>query len=123
MLSKKTVSLHFIIIKQTSPQQYLTDEMKLFLQIDKQIICNVNNDIPVKFPSHPYVLVNTSVLCNCDKEVESLAACQDSNSKLVMFFMVNTAFADFLDQLDNTLEALILMDKTTFEQINIFECF
>ena len=28
---------------------------------DKHIICNVNNDIPVKIPSHPYVLVNRSV--------------------------------------------------------------
>ena len=31
---------------------------------DKHIICNVNNDIPVKIPSYPYVLVNRSVLCN-----------------------------------------------------------
>ena len=29
---------------------------------DKHIICNVNNDIPVKIPSHPYVLVNRSVV-------------------------------------------------------------
>ena len=28
---------------------------------DKHIICNVNNDIPVKIPSHLYVLVNGSV--------------------------------------------------------------
>ena len=32
---------------------------------DKHIVCNVNNDIPVKIPSYPYVLVNRSVLCNC----------------------------------------------------------
>ena len=32
---------------------------------DKHIICNINNDIPVKIPSHPYVLVNRRVLCNC----------------------------------------------------------
>ena len=31
---------------------------------DKHIICNVNNDIPVKIPSNPYVLVNRSILCN-----------------------------------------------------------
>ena len=31
---------------------------------DKHIIYNVNNDIPVKIPSRPYVLVNRSVLCN-----------------------------------------------------------
>ena len=48
---------------------------------DKHIICNINNDIPVKIPSHPYVLVNRSILCNCGIEVEnnflleSLAAC------------------------------------------------
>ena len=92
---------------------------------DKQIICNVNNDILVKIPSHPDVLVNRSVLCNCGIEaesnflLESLAPCQDSNSKLVMYFIVNTAFVNYLDQLDNltgTLEALILMDKTTFQQ-------
>ena len=67
---------------------------------DKQIICNVNNNIPVKIPSHPYVLINRWVLCNCGIEAESnfllksLAACKDSNSKLVMYFIVNTAFVN-----------------------------
>ena len=28
---------------------------------DKHIICNINNDIPVRIPSHPYVLVNRSI--------------------------------------------------------------
>ena len=37
----------------------------------KHIICNVNNDIPVKIPSHSYVLVNRSVLCNCRIEAEN----------------------------------------------------
>ena len=37
---------------------------------DKHIICNIN-DIPVKIPSHPYVLVNRSVLCNCGIEVDN----------------------------------------------------
>ena len=32
---------------------------------DKHIISNVNNDIPLKIPSHPYVLLNRSILCNC----------------------------------------------------------
>ena len=27
---------------------------------DKNILCNINNDIPVKIPSHPYVLINRS---------------------------------------------------------------
>ena len=31
---------------------------------DKHIIHNINNDIPVRIPSHPYVLVNrTEVSC------------------------------------------------------------
>ena len=65
---------------------------------DKHIVSNVKNDIPVKIPSFPYVLVNRSVLCNCEIKaennflLESLAACHDAESKLVMYFMVNTAF-------------------------------
>ena len=56
---------------------------------DKHITSNVNNDIPVVIPSHPYVLMNRSVLCNCRIEtennflLESLAACHNVNSKLV----------------------------------------
>ena len=38
---------------------------------DKHIICSVSNDVPVKIPSHLYVLVNKSVLCNCRIEVEN----------------------------------------------------
>ena len=70
---------------------------------DKHIICNANNDIPVKIPSHPYVVVNRSVLCKCGKEAEnnflldSLAACHDAELKLIMYFTVNTAFINYLD--------------------------
>ena len=38
---------------------------------DKHINCNINNDIPVKIPSHPYVLVNRSVFCNCGIEADN----------------------------------------------------
>ena len=44
-----------------------------------------------------------SVLHNCRIEVESnfllesLAACHDAESKLVMYFTVNTAFFNYLD--------------------------
>ena len=38
---------------------------------DKHIISNVTNDIPFKIPSHPYVLVNRSVLCNCGIEADN----------------------------------------------------
>ena len=92
---------------------------------DKYIICSISNDIPVRIPSHLYVLVNNSVLCNCHIEaennflLESLAACHDSNSKLAMYFMVNTAFVNYLDYIDNLTEMVkfpILKNKTTFEQ-------
>ena len=48
-------------------------EMKLFWQNDKHIVCNVNNDMQVKIPSFPYVLVNRSVLCNCRIEAENIS--------------------------------------------------
>ena len=87
-------------------------------------MCNVNNDIPVKIPSHPYILVNQSILYNCRIEVEnnflleSLAACHDVDSKLVMYFMVNTAFGNYLDTLDNLTESLkspLLLNRTTYK--------
>ena len=74
---------------------------------DKHIICNINNDIPIKIPSDPYVLANRSVLCNCGIEaenhflLESLAACQDTSSKLIMYFTVNKAFVNYLDKFPN----------------------
>ena len=49
--------------------------------------------------------------------LESLAACQDVNSKLVMYFTVNTAFFNYLDKFSNLRESLefpIIRNKTTF---------
>ena len=51
-------------------------------------------------PSNPYVLINKSILCKCSIKVdnhyllESLAVCDDANSKLIMYFTINTAFAN-----------------------------
>ena len=77
---------------------------------DKHIICTTNNDIPIKTPSHPYILVNRSIICNCSIEaennflLESLAACHDTNTKLIMYFTVNTAFTNYIDQFNLTEE-------------------
>ena len=74
---------------------------------DKHIICNTNNDIQVRIPSNPYVLVNRSVLCDRGIEadnhylLESLATCDNANSKLTMYFTVNTAFVNYLDRFPN----------------------
>ena len=64
----------------------------------KHIICTINNDILIEIPSHPYILVIRSILCNCGIEVEnnflieSLVMCHDANTNKVMCFMANTAF-------------------------------
>ena len=77
---------------------------------NKCIVFSINNDIPVKIPSFPYVSVNRSVLCNCRIEeenhflLESLAACYNAESKLVMYFTVNTTFVNYLDNLTDFIE-------------------
>ena len=100
---KKNVILDFTIAKQRSPPTVLDGGNEIILvnwPNDKHIIYNINNDIPVRIPSHPYVLVNRSVLCNCCIEadnhhlLESLAVCENADSKLAMYFTVNTAFVN-----------------------------
>ena len=88
---------------------------------DKHIICTMNNDIPIEIPSHPYVLVNRNILCNCGIEVEnnflleSLAACHYAITNVVMYFTVNIAFTNYIDQFNLTeeLKFPILTNKTT----------
>ena len=93
---------------------------------DKHIICTTNNDIPFKILSHPYVLVNRSVLCNCGIEadsyylLESLAACDNRNFKLTIYFTINTAFANYLEMFPNLTDSLqfpLIKNRTTYEQI------
>ena len=89
---------------------------------DRHIICNVNNDIPVKIPSHPYVLVNRNVLCNCGIEadnhylLESIAACDNKLNNLVMYFTISMAFTNYLDMLPNITMPPLIKDRTTYEQ-------
>ena len=53
----------------------------------RKIMCLHNNNIPINIPGHPYILMNRSILCNCDVEaksnilLESLAACKGSEAK------------------------------------------
>ena len=90
---------------------------------EKHIICNVNNDIPIKIPSHIYVLINRSVLCNCKIEadnhhlLESIATCDNKISNLVMYFTINLAFTNYLDMLPNLTDLLpVIKDRTKYEQ-------
>ena len=93
---------------------------------NKHIICTANNDIPVKIPSHPYLLVNRSVLCNCSIQadnyylLEPLAACDNRNFKLTMYFTINMAFANYLEMFTNfteSLQFLLIKNRTMYEQI------
>ena len=89
---------------------------------NKHIEYNIKDGIPVEIPSFPYALVNRSVLCNCKIEMEnhflleSLAGCHDAESKLIMYFTVNTAFVNYLDNLTNSLNYPLLMNQTIYEQ-------
>ena len=86
---------------------------------DKHIICNVNSDIPVKIPSHPYVLVNRNVLCNCRIEADNhylLESLADKALELVMYFTIYMAFTNDLDMLPNLTTPSIIRDRTTYEQ-------
>ena len=90
------------------------EEMKLSWQIGQMIstlYATLTMTYQSKYPTI-HMLVNRSVLCNCGIEVEnyfllkSLAACQDTNSKLSMYFTVNTAFVNYLDMFPNLTESL-----------------
>ena len=90
---------------------------------DRHIICNTNNDVPVKIPSLPYVLVNRSILCNCSIEadnhhlLELIASCNKKITKLTMYFIISLAFTNYLDMLPNLTESLTLIrDRTHYEQ-------
>ena len=67
--------------------------------------------------------MNRSILCNCDVEAERkfllelLAACENSETDLVMYFTINLAFVNFFDNLTGSLGDPILRNWTTQEEI------
>ena len=91
----------------------------------RKIMCSHNNNIPVNIPGHPYVLMNRSILCNCDIEaesnflLESLAACErpDAKTDLEMHFTVNLAFMNYFDDVLENLGKQISLNWITQEQI------
>ena len=77
----------------------------------KRLICTYNNNIPVNTPSHLYVLLDKTILCNCDIEaednflLESLATCgKNSIQKLETFIIVNLAILVHLGDLTEVLD-------------------
>ena len=91
----------------------------------RKIMCLHNNNIPINIPGHPYVLMNRSILCNCDIEaesnflLESLAACKSSESKtdIEMHFTVNLAFVNYFNDIIKELGIPVSRDWTAQEQI------
>ena len=91
----------------------------------RKIMCLHNNNIPVNIPGHPYVLMNQSILCNCDIEaesnflLESLAACKgpDAKTDLEMHFTVNLAFMNYFNDILENSGNQISLNWTTQEQI------
>ena len=87
----------------------------------KRIVSSTHNNIPIEIPSHPYVLLNRTILCNCIIEaesnflLESIAACDpDGNgADLEMYFMANMAFLNYFQELINMFEAPFLHNITT----------
>ena len=77
---------------------------------DKHLICNINNDIPVK-------------ICNCRIEadnhhlLESITSCNKKITTLSMYFTINLAFTNYLDMFPNLTDFLTLIKhKTRSEQ-------
>ena len=92
------------------------------------MICNDNHNFPIKIPSHPYILLKRTVLCNCAIEaennflLESIAVCPGKQSALTMYYTVNTAFMHFVDSLIKNseienLDVHISQNWTTQEQV------
>ena len=91
----------------------------------RKIMCSHNSNILINIPGHPYVLMNRSILCNCDIKAESnflsesILACEGSATKtdLEMHFTINFAFGNYFDDMIEELGIPVLQNWTTQEQI------
>ena len=91
----------------------------------KRMVCSTHNNISIEIPHHPYVLLNRTVLCNCIVEaennflLESIAACdpEGDGTDLEIYFMANTAFLNYFDELINTLDTPFFLNVTRQEHI------
>ena len=69
----------------------------------KRLICMKDSPMARPLPSHPYVLVNRSILYNCHLQtglnylLKSLSSC-DSGAPFTMYFTVNSAFQHFMSE-------------------------
>ena len=85
----------------------------------KRIVCSTHNNIPIEIPSHPYVLLNSKV--ESKFLLETIAACdlESDSMDLEMYFMANTAFLNYFDELINTLDTPFFHNVTRAYFTNI----
>ena len=71
----------------------------------KRLICTYASDMAHPVPSHDYVMVNRSMLCNCHMEsgltylLKSIAFCEDASTDYTMRFALNLAFLHMIQEL------------------------
>ena len=71
----------------------------------KRLICTYGSDMACPVPSHDYVLVNRSILCNCHMEsgltylLKSIAFCETASADYTMSFALNLAFLHMIQDL------------------------
>ena len=71
----------------------------------KRLICTYASDMACPVPSHNYVLVNRSMLCNCHMEsgltylLKSNAFCETASADYTMSFTLNLAFLHMIQDL------------------------
>ena len=71
----------------------------------KRLICTYAYDMAHPVPSHDYVLVNRSMLCNCHMEsgltylLKSIAFCETASADYTMSFALNLAFLHMIQDL------------------------
>ena len=76
----------------------------------KRLICTDNNNLATPILTHPYVLVNRSILCNCRIEsgftyvLQNIGSCEDKTLPGEMQFTINHAFYHyFKEELGNSI--------------------
>ena len=71
----------------------------------KRLLCAYASDMACPVPSHEYVLVNRSMLCNCHMEsgltylLKSIAFCDSASADYTMSFTLNLAFLHMIQNL------------------------
>ena len=92
----------------------------------KRLICTKDFPMARPLPSHPYVLVNRSILCNCHLQtglnylLKSLSSC-DSGAPFTMYFTVNSAIQHFMSEF--SLSDYPNSDGRLLSQEHIFDIF